>query len=111
MQTPRRPDSRRGVENAYISDYAAIIAEDTEDEQEVRANWPPSRLRLLHRVPWVPPPPQDDIIRTAQLHYPTRPEAASLPDTNLDVLFTSMYHYFFERGFGVIVAKQVTNLM
>ena len=54
---------------------------------------------------------QDDIIRTAQMHYGPKRRKALLPESNLDVLFTNMYHYFFERGFVVIVAKHVTNLM
>jgi hypothetical protein len=33
------------------------------------------------------------------------------PVTNLDVFFTRMYHFYFERGFSVIVAKRLTNLM
>jgi hypothetical protein len=54
---------------------------------------------------------QDELIRGPTLNSSSTRRRRVLPDSNLDVCFTNMYNFYFQRGFAVIVAKHVTSLM
>jgi hypothetical protein len=54
---------------------------------------------------------QDDLIRGPTMQTTKFRKKSWLPDGNLDVFFTNMYNFYFQRGFAVIVAKHVTSLM
>lgn len=53
----------------------------------------------------------DEILRAIHPHMNQKRQTGWHPGTNLDVFFTNMYSYFYDRGFAVILAKHVTNLM